>query len=291
LGLAISRQLVAVMGGEIGVSSVPGEGCTFSFTVRLGLLPASGVNPVPAPPAMDDSATAASYRHRFDGARVLLVDDVALNREVAVEILRSLGADAFEVSNGEQALAQLAAEPWDLVLMDLHMPVLDGVSAMSRLAEHAPERRPPVVALTASVMDEDRARCSEAGMVDFIAKPVDAENISRVLARWVPRFSGADQIAHSAARSQKSNARVSSALNKAQHGRMASIVAALRPYLQAQELVPDELVDLIRQAATEDVGNPHWQRLLDLIFDFDHAGALSALETTSTEEYDHEPSP
>ncbi len=292
LGLAISRQLVAVMGGEIGVSSVPGEGCTFSFTARLGLMPAAlGVSPVRAPPAMDDPATAASYSHRFDGARVLLVDDVALNREVAVEILRSLGADAFEVSNGEQALAQLATEPWDLVLMDLHMPVLDGVSAMRRLATYAPERRPPVVALTASVMDEDRARCSEAGMVDFIAKPVDAESISRVLARWVPRFSGAEQIAHSAAGSQKPNSRVSSALNKAQRGRMASVFAALRPYLQAQELVPDELVDLIRQAATEEVGNPHLQRLLDLIFDFDHAGALSALEAASTEEYDHEPSP
>jgi two-component system, sensor histidine kinase and response regulator len=283
LGLAISRQLVALMGGKIGVSSVPGEGCSFSFTVPLGLGPSAIATPAPAPTLLYNRVAPSTQGRRFDGARILLVDDIALNREVAVEILRGLGAHVVEASDGEQALAELAHRQWDLVLMDLHMPVLDGLSAMHRLAALPPERRPPVVALTASVMDEDRARCHEAGMVDFIAKPVDAENILRVLARWVSRPTDFSRVATNGEQPGRSGSPTTTAGDTALLHRMAPTCVALRPYLKAQELVPDELIDQIRQAAAVEHGSAQWQRLLDLIFDFDHAGALLALETVSTE--------
>jgi two-component system sensor histidine kinase/response regulator len=131
-------------------------------------------------------AAAAGVSSRFDGARVLLVEDNLLNQEVAGEFLHGLGVDVTLANHGGEALARLAAERFDLVLMDMHMPVMDGLSATRRIAELAPAHRPPVVAMTAAVLSEDRAQCAAAGMVDFVAKPVDPDELMQVLRRWLP---------------------------------------------------------------------------------------------------------
>jgi two-component system, sensor histidine kinase and response regulator len=117
---------------------------------------------------------------RFDGAHVLVVEDNALNQEVAEQFLLGLGIDVSLANNGSEALETLARQRFDLVLMDMHMPVMDGVSAARRIAGV------PVVAMTAAASDDDRALCTSAGMVDFVAKPVDPDDLIRVLQRWLP---------------------------------------------------------------------------------------------------------
>jgi PAS domain S-box-containing protein len=123
---------------------------------------------------------------RFDGARVLLVEDNALNQEVAAGFLRGLGIDVTIAKDGREAVAQVEAGAFELVLMDMHMPVMDGLTATRRIRELDLAPCPPVVAMTAAVLNADRTRCADAGMVDFVAKPVDPDDLVRVLRRWLP---------------------------------------------------------------------------------------------------------
>jgi CheY-like chemotaxis protein len=132
---------------------------------------------------------------RFDGASVLLVEDNPLNQEVASEFLLGLGVRVSVAGNGLEAVAASADQRFDLVLMDLHMPQMDGATAAREItARTGPQ--PPIVAMTAAVLSEDRALCSAAGMVDFVPKPVDPDDLVRVLRRWLPP----DLVAENAAR-------------------------------------------------------------------------------------------
>ena len=179
LGLALSRQLVRGMGGRLDVSSEPGKGSTFGFT--LPLVPAEGTQPEAGEPV-----AAAASRPRFDGRRVLLVEDDTVNQLVARGFLARLGLDVEVAGNGEEGLAALETGDYDLVLMDCHMPVLDGFEATRRLrARETGGTRIPVVALTASAMEQDRQRCRASGMDDFLVKPLDAQVLERVLERWL----------------------------------------------------------------------------------------------------------
>jgi len=149
----------------------------FDILMRLRQKEAKqGVRALPAADAM-----------RFDGAHVLLVEDNLLNQEVAGEFLRGLGVLVTVANNGAEALARIDADRFDLVLMDMHMPVMDGVSAARQITSRPADGQPPVVAMTAAVLSEDRAQCADAGMVDFVAKPVDPDDLVRVLRRWLPR--------------------------------------------------------------------------------------------------------
>ena len=119
------------------------------------------------------------------GARVLLVEDNALNQEVASRLLEELGLAHAIAADGQAALDKLAAEPFDLVLMDMQMPVMDGLTATRRIREQAAFRDLPVLAMTANVLDSDRDRCLDAGMNDHIAKPIDPDDLAAKLARWL----------------------------------------------------------------------------------------------------------
>jgi PAS domain S-box-containing protein len=123
---------------------------------------------------------------RFDGARVLLVEDNLLNQEVASGFLRGLGIDVTIAKDGREALERVEDEAFELVLMDMHMPVMDGITATERIRQLERSPRPPIVAMTAAVLSEDRARCAAAGMVDFVPKPVEPDDLVRVLRRWLP---------------------------------------------------------------------------------------------------------
>jgi CheY-like chemotaxis protein/HPt (histidine-containing phosphotransfer) domain-containing protein len=178
LGLAISKGLVALFDGEIGVESRPGKGSTFWFTARF----AAGTPIVVTPrtdPAVADQPGAAP-------ALVLVVDDNATNQKVAVRMLENLGHRADVAADGAEAVEAWARVPYDLILMDCRMPVMDGYEATQaiRTAEAA-GRRTPIVAMTASAMAEDRQRCLDAGMDDFLSKPVQQSDVRQKVNHWL----------------------------------------------------------------------------------------------------------
>jgi signal transduction histidine kinase/ActR/RegA family two-component response regulator len=178
LGLSISKRLVEVMGGEIGVRSAPGEGSTFWFTAAFEL-PAPQEVEAPAPTPTEDSV------QTFAGV-VLVAEDDATNRLLAVHLLERLGVEVEIAENGRLALEAVRGTPYDLVFMDCNMPVMDGLEATRGIrALEGPERKVPIVALTASVLDTDRKLCAEVGMNDFVSKPLLLEDLRAALARWL----------------------------------------------------------------------------------------------------------
>jgi len=181
LGLAITRHLALMMGGEVGGNSIPGEGSTFWFTARLLL----GHGNQPTKEGAVESPE-EFLRSNHYGCRILLAEDNAINREVAVELLNGVGLIVETAENGEQALTMIESNPYDLVLMDVQMPKLDGLQTTRRIRADDRFKKLPILAMTANIFEEDRRACSEAGMIGFVAKPVDPDDLFSVLSKWLP---------------------------------------------------------------------------------------------------------
>jgi two-component system, sensor histidine kinase and response regulator len=179
LGLVIGKQLAERMGGTIGATSTPGLGSTFWFTARLQPVARAADEPRPAGPGA------------LDGLAILLVEDEAFNRLVARELLEDAGASVIVAANGAEALDRLAEQAVDCVLMDVHMPVMDGIDATRRIRANPALADLKVIALTANAGRDDQARCLAAGMDEFLTKPAAPETliatIARVLGRGVRR--------------------------------------------------------------------------------------------------------
>lgn len=173
LGLSISKGLVERMGGTIGADSTPGQGSTFWFTLPL-LEPATPAAPAPA-------ATPVTVR----ALRVLLAEDNPVNQRMAERMLQRLGHTVQVAPDGAAAVAAVLDGPFDLVLMDCQMPVLDGYEATRAIRDLTGERgRVPVIALTANALSGDREKCLDAGMDDYLPKPFRIEELAAMLARW-----------------------------------------------------------------------------------------------------------
>ncbi len=166
LGLAICRQLARMMGGEVGVSSQPGVGSRFWFTARLQFPDPDDVLQSVLPSEVASGAL-------LTGKRVLVVDDNDLNLDVAQGVLEGVEAQVTTAMDGQQALDRLAEQQFDVVLMDMHMPVMDGVEAVQRMRAVPAWTRIPVIARTANARQEDHQRCLDAGMNDVVVKPFD----------------------------------------------------------------------------------------------------------------------
>ena len=185
LGLAITRRLARLMGGDAGVESEVGQGSRFWFTARLAVGEAAQPLPKPTGGALRADQV---LRAEFLGSRVLVVEDDPINQEVAVELLQMAGLEVEVADDGLVAVDKVAQarRPFALILMDLQMPRLGGLEALARL-QQMPGFTTPVVAMTANAFIEDQQRCRDAGMVDFIAKPVDPVLLYETVLEWLRR--------------------------------------------------------------------------------------------------------
>jgi len=253
LGLVITRELARAMGGDAGADSIAGKGSRFWFTVWLQR--GTPVQPVPAPAG----ARAEDLRQRYAGARVLVVEDHALNREVASDLLQLAGLTVETAENGRVAVERLRNGSYDLILMDMLMPEMDGLAATRAIRQLPQGGTVPIIAMTANAFEDDKRACRDAGMNDFIAKPINLQALYSTLGMWLSGAGSKPVAATAAAASGAEASPAAAAQTGMEHDRdIALIMARLsreagvdtHKGIAVLNGKQDKLVSLLRMMAT-----------------------------------------
>jgi len=188
LGLAISKELIELMNGEIWVNSEPGKGSTFGFRVLLTfadknirLITSKAIKETKSPKL-------------YQGRKILLVEDNALNRQVAQGLLKETLANIDLAINGLEAIEKLTKQDYDLVFMDIQMPLMDGFTATKKIREHTRWKDLPIIAMTAHATATDKEKCLNVGMNDYISKPIDPLSLAKILSSWIKEKNQPDPV-------------------------------------------------------------------------------------------------
>ncbi|MCP5159386.1 MAG: PAS domain S-box protein [Gammaproteobacteria bacterium] len=191
LGLAISRELLLLMGSDFLVESTPGRGSAFSFELSLDIstdTQQQAFDNQPQSRMQTQSLTQAlrEYRRYLQGTRILVAEDNAINQQVIRKLLQRFGVVVKIANDGQEALDRLIQEDFDAILMDVHMPEMDGLAATQRIRQMERFMALPVIALTAGVTTKEQEEARACGMSDFLAKPVNPHDLAVTLLRWIP---------------------------------------------------------------------------------------------------------
>ena len=185
LGLAINRHLARLMGGDVGVEARLGGGSIFWLTARLGKASTEPLKPADNSPLAESAEQRLQREHR--SARLLLAEDDEVNRMIAETLLEDVGLDVDLAVDGSQAVAMAMVTHYDLILMDVQMPVMDGLEATQAIRQLPGYAATPILAMTANALEEDKKDCLAAGMNDHVAKPVMPKDFYRTLLAWLEK--------------------------------------------------------------------------------------------------------